>query len=36
VSTREDREWDAEQDRAWVCRECGRDLDNCPNDHEER
>lgn len=35
MSTKEDREWDAERDRRWVCPVCGLDDDNCPDDHEE-
>ena len=35
MSTREDREWDMERDRAWVCKECHRDIDNCDCHEEE-
>jgi hypothetical protein len=29
VSTLEDRQWDAERDRAWLCPECGADEHGC-------
>lgn len=35
MSTEEDRRWDMERDRAWVCKDCGKDDDGCECDEEQ-